>query len=207
MIPVASTPRWSFLHPWIPVLPCLTAAHSPSPKMARPLLSMTKSMRPGSRRSLNGRFKVPAPSGQSGVVRDVQMSAHELEDRKQEPLGLAERQMKEQAHGERGLNGKVGVLPLSTTTTRGPAAPVSGGVWREPDGEAPTLNQRSVVLGPVADAVLRLVLRMHSRLHAEILGPRSTGSPQSRRLVGRNVGFLHQRRAGPGRARPPRRLA
>jgi hypothetical protein len=42
--PVASTPRCSFFQPRRPFPPCLAAAHSPSPTIDRPLLSMIRSM-------------------------------------------------------------------------------------------------------------------------------------------------------------------
>ena len=51
------------------------------------------------------------------MIRDVQMKAHQLEDRDQESFGLSKREVKQQAQGERGLDEQVGVLPLSTATT------------------------------------------------------------------------------------------
>ncbi len=46
IVPVWSTPRWSVFQSWMPFPPCLASAHSPSPKMASPLLSMTRWIAP-----------------------------------------------------------------------------------------------------------------------------------------------------------------
>ena len=42
MTPVRSTPRCSFFQPRFPLPPCLAAAHSPSPKTDKPVLSTTR---------------------------------------------------------------------------------------------------------------------------------------------------------------------
>ena len=68
----------------------------------------------------------------------------------------------EQAQGERRLDRQVGVLGLSSATLRGPGVPACDGIRREPDGDVATPDERAVVLRPVADSVLRLVLRVDS---------------------------------------------
>ena len=40
--PAALTPRWSFLQPRLPCPPCFAAAHSPSPTIVRPVLSVER---------------------------------------------------------------------------------------------------------------------------------------------------------------------
>ena len=42
-------------------------------------------------------------------------------------------------------------------------------VRRQPEGHVTPLNQRSIVRRPVSDTEFRLVLRMHSRFHIEIM--------------------------------------
>ena len=76
------------------------------------------------------------------------------------PFGLAEGQVEYEPKRERSLDGDVGVLPLAATSADGLCVPAFDGVGSEPDGEIAATDERTVVLGPVGDAVLGLVLRV-----------------------------------------------
>ena len=73
-------------------------------------------------------------------------------------------------------------------------------VRREPEGDVASPHEGSVVLGPVPDAIRCLVLRMHSRLHIEIMTRRRSRWSTCRPLLARRAESAHQRRGSrPGR--------
>ena len=77
--------------------------------------------------------------------------------------------MKEKPERQRGFDRHIGVLQLSGTLADARGLPVGDRVRRQPEGHVASPNQRSIVVWPVSDTVLLLVLRMHSRLHIEIM--------------------------------------
>ena len=66
-------------------------------------------------------------------------------------------------------------------------------------------HEGSVVLGPVPDAILCLVLRMHSRLHIEIMTRRRSRWATCRPLLAHRAESAHQRPAVPPASAPLRR--
>ncbi len=98
-----------------------------------------------------------------------QVEAQHPEDRPQKALRLAEGQVKEQAERQRGFDGDVRVLQLTTPLADTRGLPPGDRVRRQPEGDVAPLNQRSIVRRPVSDAVFRFVFGMHSRLHVEIM--------------------------------------
>ena len=85
----------------------------------------------------------------------------------------------------------------SLPTTRANAHGFPGGdrIRGQPHGDITSLDQRSVVCRPVPDVVFRLVLRVHSRLHVEIMRLPSLRWPGGRARLTEGAGSVHQRRA------------
>ena len=94
-------------------------------------------------------------------------------------------------------------LPASTSQSR----PVNGrfsrvhkwpvlGVARG-EGDVASPHEGSVVLGPVPDAIRCLVLRMHSRLHIEIMTRLRSRWSTCRPLLAHRAESAHQRRDSP----------
>ena len=78
-------------------------------------------------------------------------------------------------------------------------------VGREPEGDVASPHEGSVVLGPVPDAIRCLVLRMHSRLHIEIMTRRRSRWSTCRPLLAHRAESAHQRPVSSprsGRRRP-----
>ena len=67
-------------------------------------------------------------------------------------------------------------------------------VGREPEGDVASPHEGSVVLGPVPDAIRCRVLRMHSRLHIEIMTRRRSRWSTCRPLLAHRAESAHQRR-------------
>ena len=67
-------------------------------------------------------------------------------------------------------------------------------VRREPEGDVASPHEGSVVLGPVPDAIRCRVLRMHSRLHIEIMTRRRSRWSTCRPLLAHRAESAHQRR-------------
>ena len=66
-------------------------------------------------------------------------------------------------------------------------------VGREPEGDVASPHEGSVVLGPVPDAIRCRVLRMHSRLHIEIMTRRRSRWSTCRPLLAHRAESAHQR--------------
>ena len=79
---------------------------------------------------------------------------------------------------------EIGILELPAPPADASRCPRGDRVGREPEGDVASPHEGSVVLGPVPDAILCLVLRMHSRLHIEIMTRRGIDAPicQDKRL-------------------------
>ena len=78
-------------------------------------------------------------------------------------------------------------------------------VRREPEGDVASPHEGSVVLGPVPDAIRCRVLRMHSRLHIEIMTRRRSRWSTCRPLLAHRPESAHQRPVARARGRPPHR--
>ena len=87
----------------------------------------------------------------------------------QEALGLTQRSVEEETERQGGFDGEIGILELPAPPADASRCPRGDRVGREPEGDVASPHEGSVVLGPVPDAIRCLVLRMHSRLHIEIM--------------------------------------
>ena len=67
----------------------------------------------------------------------------------------------------------------------------------QPHGDIASLDQRLVVCRPIPDVVSCLVLRVHSRLHVEIMHLLSPQWPGGRSWLTADAGSVHQRRDMP----------
>ena len=105
------------------------------------------------------------PPRERGVVRRVQIGAHQGQDRPHETLRLAQGQAEDEPEDQRGLDRHIREPLLPAGSTGGRRAPRVRGSGREPQGHVTSLYERSLVLPPVPDAIRCLVFRMHPRLH------------------------------------------
>ena len=91
------------------------------------------------------------------------------EDRRQEALSLAQWQVEDETERQCGFDREVRVLQLPSTLADARRRPRGDRLRCEPQGDVASLDQRSIVRRPVTDVVFRLILRMDSRLHVEIM--------------------------------------
>ena len=105
------------------------------------------------------------PPRERGVVRRVQIGAHQGQDRPHETLRLAQGQAEDEPEDQRGLDRHIREPLLPAGSTGGRRSPRVRGSGREPQGHVTSLYERSLVLPPVPDAIRCLVFRMHPRLH------------------------------------------
>ena len=82
--------------------------------------------------------------------------------------------------------------PLRLPTPAAAHVAIASGVSQKGDVASP--HEGSVVLGPVPDAIRCLVLRMHSRLHIEIMTRRRSRWSTCRPLLAHRAESAHQRR-------------
>ena len=108
-------------------------------------------------------------SRERGVIGCREIDAQPPEDRGQDALGLTQRQVEDETERQGGFDGEIGILELPAPPADASRCPRGDRVRREPAGDVASPHEGSVVLGPVPDAIRCLVLRMHSRLHIEIL--------------------------------------
>ena len=108
-------------------------------------------------------------SRERGVIGGREIDAQHPEDRGQEALGLTQRSVEEETERQGGFDGEIGILELPAPPADASRCPRGGRVGREPEGDVASPHEGSVVLGPVPDAIRCRVLRMHSRLHIEIM--------------------------------------
>ena len=92
--------------------------------------------------------------------RRSEVELHQLEQRPDEPLGLSEGQVEDQAQGQSGLDGYVRVRPLPTSFAVAGRRPRDGSLLGEPDGDVTTIPETLLVLLPVLHAVFGLVGRV-----------------------------------------------
>ena len=113
--------------------------------------------------------EVLATAGQRRVIRRPQVEPHQHEERREEALGLTERQMEEKTERQGGFDREVRVLPLRAPRARSVWFPGGDGRRGQPDGDVASTDQGAITGGPVLDVVLRLVRGMDSRLHPSSL--------------------------------------
>ena len=137
-------------------------------------------------------------SRERGVIGGREIDAQHPEDRCQDALGLTHRSVKEETERQGGFDGAIGILELPGPPADASRCPRGDRVRREPEGDVASPHEGSVVLGPVPDAIRCRVLRMHSRLHIEIMTRRRSRWATCRPLLAHRAESAHQRR---GRAR------
>ena len=115
------------------------------------------------------------PPRESGVVWGLEVEGHHPEQRVQEPLGLAKRQVKDDPQGQGGQDRQVRVAPLAAATTVLRWCPCGDRLLAQPDRDVTAAPEATLVLPPVPDSVLRLVLAL-TRLDF----PAATTSPPRR---------------------------
>ncbi len=143
-------------------------------------------------------------SRERGVIGCREIDAQHPEDRGQEALGLTQRSVEEETERQGGFDGEIGILELPAPPADASRCPRGDRVRREPEGDVASPHEGSVVLGPVPDAIRCRVLRMHSRLHIEIMTRRRSRWSTCRPLLAHRAESAHQRPDSPGRAADPR---
>ena len=94
-------------------------------------------------------------------------------------------------------------LALPASSAGRPRCPGGNRVRGEPERHVASLDERALVLRPVRDVVLRLVLGMHSRFHAEIVLFRPSERPTISTAHAGGAAFTHQRLYEQGGRNPP----
>ena len=144
-------------------------------------------------------------SRERGVIGCREIDAQHPEDRCQEALGLTQRYVEDETERQGGFDGEIGILELPAPPADASRCPRGDRVGREPEGDVASPHEGSVVLGPVPDAILCLVLRMHSRLHIEIMTRLRSRWSTCRPLLAHRAESAHQRHVDqPARARQGR---
>ena len=145
-------------------------------------------------------------SRERGVIGCREIDAQPPEDRGQEALGLTQRSVEEETERQGGFDGEIGILELPAPPADASRCPRGDRGRREPEGDVASPHEGSVVLGPVPDAIRCLVLRMHSRLHIEIMTRRRSRWSTCRPLLAHRAESAHQRLPEPRRGRCRRAL-
>ena len=133
-----------------------------------------------------------------GVIGGREIDAQHPEDRGQEALGLTQRSVEDETERQGGFDGEIGILELPAPPADASRCPRGDRVRREPEGDVASPHEGSVVLGPVPDAIRCRVLRMHSRLHIEIMTRRRSRWSTCRPLLAHRAESAHQRHATTG---------
>ena len=133
-------------------------------------------------------------SRERGVIGGREIDAQHPEDRGQDALGLTQRSVEEETERQGGFDGEIGILELPAPPADASRCPRGDRVRREPEGDVASPHEGSVVLGPVPDAIRCRVLRMHSRLHIEIMTRRRSRWSTCRPLLAHRAESAHQRR-------------
>ena len=132
-------------------------------------------------------------SRERGVIGCREIDAQHPEDRCQEALGLTQRSVEDETERQGGFDGEIGILELPAPPADASRCPRGDRVGREPEGDVASPHEGSVVLGPVPDAIRCRVLRMHSRLHIEIMTRRRSRWSTCRPLLAHRAESAHQR--------------
>ena len=101
--------------------------------------------------------------------------------------------MEDETERQGGFDGEIGILELPAPPADASRCPRGDRVRREPEGDVASPHEGSVVLGPVPDAIRCLVLRMHARLHIEIMTRRRSRWSTCRPLLAYRAESAHQR--------------
>ena len=133
-------------------------------------------------------------SRERGVIGCREIDAQHPEDRGQEALGLTQRSVEEETERQGGFDGEIGILELPAPPADASRCPRGDRVRREPEGDVASPHEGSVVLDPVPDAIRSLVLRMHSRLHIEIMTRLRSRWSTCRPLLAHRAESAHKRR-------------
>ena len=133
-------------------------------------------------------------SRERGVIGGREIDAQHPEDRGQEALGLTQRYVEDETERQGGFDGEIGILELPAPPADASRCTRGDRVGREPESDVASPHEGSVVLGPVPDAIRCLVLRMHSRLHIEIMTRRRSRWSTCRPLLAHRAESAHQRR-------------
>ena len=133
-------------------------------------------------------------SRERGVIGCRETDAQPPEDRCQDALGLTQRSVEDETERQGGFDGEIGILELPAPPADASRCPRGDRVGREPEGDVASPHEGSVVLGPVPDAIRCRVLRMHSRLHIEIMTRRRSRWSTCRPLLAHRAESAHQRR-------------
>ncbi len=134
-------------------------------------------------------------SRERGVIGCREIDAQHPEDRCQDALGLTQRSVEDETERQGGFDGAIGILELPAPPADASRCPRGDRVGREPEGDVASPHEGSVVLGPVPDAIRCRVLRMHSRLHIEIMTRRRSRWSTCRPLLAHRAESAHQRRS------------
>ena len=136
-------------------------------------------------------------SRERGVIGCREIDAQPPDDRGQEALGLTQRYVEDETERQGGFDGEIGRLEWPAPPADASRCPRGDRVGREPEGDGASPHAGSVVLGPVPDAILCRALRMHSRLHIEIMTRRRSRWSTCRPLLAHRAESAHQRRLSP----------
>ena len=135
-----------------------------------------------------------------GVIGGREIDAQHPEDRGQDALGLTQRSVEDETERQGGFDGEIGILEWPAPPADASRCPRGDRVGREPEGDVASPHEGSVVLGPVPDAIRCRVLRMHSRLHIEIMTRRRSRWSTCRPLLAHRAESAHQRPEAAARA-------
>ena len=94
-----------------------------------------------------------AALGERRVIGRGAVDAHHSEERVQEALGLAQRQVEDETERERGFDREVGVLELPSTRADAARRPGVDGLRCQPQGDVAPADEGAIVGGPVRNAV------------------------------------------------------
>ena len=134
-----------------------------------------------------------ATPGERGVIGRGQSETQHPEDRRQEAFSLPQGQVEDEPERQRGFDGEIGILPLPATFADPHGLPSGDRIRGQPHGDIASLDQCSVVCRPISDVVLCRVLRVHARLHVEIMHLPSLRWPGGRSWRTEGAGSVHQR--------------
>ena len=141
---------------------CLCAFHSPRPRILSPVESTIRSLGPSWARVKGRPHNHLVPAREGGVVRGLEVAAHQAEQRVQKPLRLAKRVAEDDPQRQRGPDREVRVSTLPSAETVLRWYPRGNRILAQPDRDVPAAPEATLVLPPVPDSVLRLVLAVDS---------------------------------------------
>ena len=98
-------------------------------------------------------------------VGGLEIDTHQEQQRPQEALRLAQRQPEDKPERQRRLDRLIRELPLPARLTARRRSPHVGGVGGEPQRHVASLDECSLVLRPISDALFRFVRGINPRLH------------------------------------------